>query len=61
MLAFGLGTSGALVVTGVFSGTVAGFLGRWTARLPAVAVVMTGFFLLWRGMMAVAPAAPKCH
>jgi uncharacterized protein len=61
MLAFGLGTTSALVLAGLFSGTVAGWLGSWTARLPATAVILSGAFLLWRGWMAVAPAAPACH
>ncbi len=61
MGAFGLGTAGALVLAGLFSGTVAVWLGKWVARLPAAAVILTGVFLLWRGWMAVAPAAPRCH
>jgi uncharacterized protein len=61
MLAFGLGTAAALVATGLFSGTVAGWLGRWTARLPAAAVLMTGAFLLWRGWKAVGPAMGHMH
>lgn len=61
MLAFGAGTSGALLLTALFSGAVASWLGRWSARLPAVAVLLTGLFLLWRGLMGVGPAAPPCH
>jgi sulfite exporter TauE/SafE len=51
MLAFGLGTCGALFGLGAASSLVR--LPRW---LPPAAVMITGAVLLWRGL-----SAPHCH
>ena len=51
MLAFGAGTSGALLATGAFSSTAGRWLGRYSNQLAAAAVTLMGVFLLWRGLM----------
>jgi hypothetical protein len=57
MLAFGAGTAVALAAMGVVS-SVAGYrLGRWSTRLAAVAVMLFGAILLWRGLAG----KPVCH
>ena len=57
MLAFGSGTAVALTAMGVVS-SVAGYrLGRWSSRLAAVAVMLFGAILLWRGLAG----KPVCH
>lgn len=52
MLAFGLGTAGALLAIGLFSSAVRGKLNRWNAQLVAASITAMGFLLLWRGTMA---------
>jgi sulfite exporter TauE/SafE len=52
MMAFGLGTSVALVAVGYG----AGFCGRWMARLAPFSVMLAGAVLLWRGI-----AGAHCH
>ncbi|HXJ88394.1 MAG TPA: sulfite exporter TauE/SafE family protein [Candidatus Binatia bacterium] len=49
MLAFGLGTSGALLVLGLFSSAIRIRLNRWGRQLAAVGVTMMGILLVWRG------------
>jgi sulfite exporter TauE/SafE len=61
MLAFGLGTTGALLAMGVFSTTVSRWLGRAAGWLPAVAVILMGAFLVWRGVKGVGPALGHSH
>lgn len=51
MLAFGLGTTGALVTMGLFSSFFARKVGRWGVPLAAFSVTLLGVFLLWRGAM----------
>jgi sulfite exporter TauE/SafE len=58
MLAFGLGTSLALLGFGLVSGSAGRLLGPWSNRLAAASLVLLGSFLLWRGIAA--PAA-NCH
>jgi len=51
MLAFGMGTAGALVVVGLFSSAMRWRLNRWGNRLAAASVILMGIILLWRGVM----------
>ncbi len=51
MLAFGLGTAGALLAIGLFSSVIRGQVTRWGPQLAAVSVTLMGMVLLWRGMM----------
>jgi hypothetical protein len=65
MFAFGLGTTSALLLIGMFSSALGVKLGCWGNRLAAVSVMLMGAFLLWRGLMpviaAVATAAATTH
>ncbi|MEW6128587.1 MAG: sulfite exporter TauE/SafE family protein [Acidobacteriota bacterium] len=63
MLAFGLGTTSALLVLGMFSSVISLKLGRWGSRLAAVSVTLLGAFLVWRGVMPfISGSAPtECH
>ncbi len=57
MLAFGMGTSVALLGVGMASSLAGGRLGgRWSNRVAAVSIAIAGVVLLWRGL-----AAPHCH
>jgi len=57
MLAFGLGTAVALMALGL-GGSFAGLrLGRWSARVAPISVILFGAVLLWRGLTA----GPVCH
>ena len=51
MLAFGLGTSGALIALGLFSSAIRWRLNCWGNRLAAAGVILMGILLLWRGTM----------
>jgi len=51
MLAFGLGTAGALVVLGMFSSAIRVRLNRWGSQLAAASVTLMGMLLVWRGSM----------
>jgi len=59
MLAFGLGTAGALLAIGVFSSAITARLGRHANTIAAVSVALLGAYLLWRGINA-APTM-GCH
>ncbi|MGE0101058.1 MAG: sulfite exporter TauE/SafE family protein [Blastocatellales bacterium] len=70
MTVFGLGTAGALMMLGLFSGFVSRKLSRWGSRVAAVSVVLLGLVLIFRGVMlwsatpagaAVKSAAGTCH
>lgn len=50
MLAFGLGTSGALLSIGLASSALAPRLGIWSNRLAAVSISLLGLYLIWRGI-----------
>ena len=52
MLAFGLGTAGALLVLGMFSSAIRMKLNRWGSQLAAASVTLMGVLLVWRGSMA---------
>jgi uncharacterized protein len=52
MLIFGLGTAGALIVTGFLSSVIAVPLRRWGNMIAAVGVTLLGALLLYRGMMS---------
>jgi sulfite exporter TauE/SafE len=57
MLAYGLGTSIALLAVGMASSLAGARLaGNWTTRLAAVSILIAGSVLLYRGL-----AAPHCH
>jgi len=51
MLAFGLGTAGALVALGVFSSAIRIRMNRWGSQLAAAGVALMGIVLIWRGTM----------
>jgi sulfite exporter TauE/SafE len=59
MLAFGLGTAGALLTMGLASSMVGLRLGRWSSILSAASIALMGAILLWRGLSG-APA-PMGH
>jgi sulfite exporter TauE/SafE len=77
MLAFGLGTTSALLTLGLFSAAFSTRLkrfnvGGWGLRLAALGVVLLGGLLVWRGVLSQAsataltsaanPTAPvSCH
>jgi sulfite exporter TauE/SafE len=61
MLAFGLGTTGALLAIGAFSSAFSLKLSRWGSRLAAVGVTLLGLFLLWRGVMPMLMAHGASH
>ena len=48
MLAFGLGTSGALLALGMFSSAIRIRLNRWGSQFAAVGVTLMGLVLIWR-------------
>ncbi|MEQ1948247.1 MAG: sulfite exporter TauE/SafE family protein [Bryobacteraceae bacterium] len=50
MLAFGLGTAGALLSIGYFSTSITSRLGRHSHILAAASVLFLGAVLLWRGL-----------
>jgi len=52
MLAFGLGTAGALGAVGMLSSLAGAHMGRWSNRVAAVSVMLFGAILLWRGLAA---------
>ena len=54
MLAFGVGTSVALLTLGAASSFIR--LPRWSNRLAAACIVAAGVALVWRGIMN-----PVCH
>ena len=51
MLAFGLGTAGALFALGMFSSAIRIRLNRWGSQLAAAGVTVMGIMLVWRGTM----------
>ncbi|HZQ71234.1 MAG TPA: sulfite exporter TauE/SafE family protein [Terriglobales bacterium] len=51
MLAFGLGTAGALLAIGFLSSMIRGQVSRWGSQLAAASVVAMGLLLVWRGIM----------
>jgi hypothetical protein len=61
MTAFGLGTAGALILTGLFSSAITAPLRRWGNILAAAAMILLGSLLLYRGLMArgmLPPSSP---
>ncbi len=60
MMAFGVGTAGALLAIGLFSSVISFRLRRWSGPLTTASVAAMGLFLLWRGLMVKAPAM-SCH
>ena len=56
MLAFGLGTSVALLSLGFASSFAPMRLGRWSTHVAAACVMATGVLLVWRGL-----TVPVCH
>jgi uncharacterized protein len=61
MIAFGLGTAGALLAVGLFSVPFGRYFARWSAHLPAIAVAITGILLLVRGLMPVTMGGHAHH
>jgi sulfite exporter TauE/SafE len=58
MLAFGLGTAGALLSIGLFSTVITSHLGRYANVLAALSVLGMGVALLWRGLAFQAGGHP---
>jgi sulfite exporter TauE/SafE len=50
MVAFGMGTAGALMAIGMMSSAIGCRLSRWSSVLSAASVAAMGIFLLWRGL-----------
>lgn len=63
MLAFGLGTSGALLALGIFSSAVKFRLTRFGSQIAAVGVIALGILLVWRGTlpMSILAGMQGCH
>lgn len=61
MIAFGIGTAGALLAVGLFSVPFGRYFARWGAHLPAIAVAITGILLLVRGLMPVTMGGHAHH
>jgi hypothetical protein len=66
MMAFGMGTAGALMVLGLFSSALRWRLNRWGNRLAAASVILMGIVLICRGvmpgmLMTGMHAAHSCH
>lgn len=57
MLAFGLGTAGALVALGIFSSAIKMRFHRLGSRIAAVGVMALGIFLLLRSTLAISAFA----
>ena len=51
MLAFGVGTSGALLAIGMASSAIRMRVNRWGTQLAAASVTLMGIVLVWRGTM----------
>ncbi len=51
MLAFGLGTACALLAIGIFSSGLRIQINRWGTQLAALAFMLMGALLIWRGTM----------
>ncbi len=51
MLAFGLGTAGALLALGMFSSAIRMRLNRFGSQLAAAGITLMGLLLVWRGTM----------
>jgi sulfite exporter TauE/SafE len=60
MLAFGAGTSGALLAIGFFSSAITARFGRHATALACASMLLLGGFLLYRGFRASAPAGQTC-
>jgi uncharacterized protein len=52
MLAFGVGTTGALLAVGLFSSRLRMQMNRWGTQLAAAGFMLMGAVLIWRGTMA---------
>jgi sulfite exporter TauE/SafE len=61
MVAFGLGTSGALLTIGLFSTAITARLGRHASTVAAASVAVLGAYLLWRGLAAPSPMGAHGH
>ena len=60
MVLFGVGTATSLLPIGLFSSFFAVRLGRWSTRVAALAMVVMGCLLLWKGVHAVT-FGHSCH
>ena len=63
MLAFGLGTTGALLAIGLFSSAISAKLsasiGTWSVKTAALSITLLGVFLVWRGVTPQVSASQK--
>jgi len=57
MMAFGLGTAGALFASGIVSSFAGARFGRWSNRVAVASIMVFGAILLWRGIWG----KPVCH
>jgi sulfite exporter TauE/SafE len=60
MLAFGMGTSVALVVVGLGSSAATRRIARWGTTISAITVLVMGAILIARGALA-GPFMMHCH
>ena len=60
MLAFGLGTSGALLAIGILSTAITTRFRRYGTLMATASLLLLGCFLLWRGLTAPVAGEP-CH
>lgn len=60
MLAFGAGTSGALLALGFFASAITSRLGRYANVLASASMVLLGAYLLYRGIYAGPPMMQGC-
>lgn len=61
MLAFGAGTSGALLAIGFFSSAITARFGRYANALASASMILLGGYLVYRGMHAAAPQSQACQ
>jgi hypothetical protein len=61
LLAFGLGTSVALIAVGVGSSALTKRVARWGTALSAITVMAMGAVLILRGALAGPVGCPLCH
>ena len=62
MLAFGAGTAGALLASGIFAAPLQRHFARHGGRIAASAMIAAGLFIAWRGSIAPPQSGgPACH
>lgn len=61
MLAFGLGTASSLLAIGIFSSALRIRVNRWGSQLAALAFMVMGAVLIWRGSMPALSMMKHVH